>query len=168
MISVTIQNLKSFMSCLLTTDTFDRFLIPEAVICTDAVFTIDGRLTEGFYTKEELTEKGFTEKEPLPFSALRPTFYSLIKGNHTPVSFRFVLMLSPENLRKVLSASDTGFTEQDVSGIFLNLRYKDGALSCTTAVSYRTFSKSHDLDRAWDAYAKKFLSAHQILFEEIG
>lgn len=168
MISLTIQNLKNFMSCLLTTATFDHFLVPEAVIRTDAVFTVDGHLSEGFYTAEELSEKGFTEKEPLPFGALRPTFYALIRGTHTPVAFRFVLMLSPENQQNVLTASESGFSVQDVSGIFLNLRYQDGLLTCTTAISYRTFSPNHDLDRAWDNYARKFLTKQGIVFEENG
>lgn len=49
MISLEITGMKNFMNRLLTTDTFDCFLLAEAVIGTANTVTIDGRINHDFY-----------------------------------------------------------------------------------------------------------------------
>lgn len=78
---------------------------------------------------------------------------------------KFVFLLSPANAAKTVASTDTGFSAEDVNGVFLNLTFRDGQLILTTGVSYRTFTPDHSFDQAWDALAARFLSSHGIDFD---
>lgn len=166
MVALLFPNRKNFMASLLTTDTFDAFLIHEATLRTDVTYTIDCRLVKGFYSAEELAATSLSEEMPLPFGQLRPTLFSLIRGTHTPVGFRFTLALSPAETERLLISSGSGLSLSDLSGLLFNLRFADGALTGTTATGYRTFVTDHTLDRAWDRFLKDFLFSRGIIFEE--
>ena len=90
MIALELTDIKSFMNKLLTTNTFDNFLLQEAVIQGNASFVIDGHLQKGFYNEEELETLHLTKDNILPFSMLKTNCYDLIKGKKTPSSFKFV------------------------------------------------------------------------------
>lgn len=162
-----ITNIKDFMNKLLCSELFDHFLLSEAFIQTKVAYTIDGRLTKEFWTKEELETEGLSDLPYAPFSQLRGSCYDLIKGKKTPVAFKFVFLLSPDNLANTLARSDSSFSPEDLSGVFLNLKYADGKLSCTTGISYKAFSLDKSFEQYWDKLAAKFLSAHGIDFEEL-
>ena len=166
MIALKLTDTKAFMNQLLCSDTFDHFLMPEASITKDASFTIDGHINPSFYSAEERTENGLSELTILPYARLRPVCYQLIRGRHTPVSFKFVLMLSPQNTANVLARSDSSYQPSDISGIFLNLSFQNGQLSLTTGISYAIFSTDRTLEHEWDSLLKKFLTKHGISYEE--
>lgn len=166
--SFTIENLKDFMNLLLRTDTFDRYLISEAEIRTNALFRIDCRLLKGFYGSDELDELGLSEGAPLPYSMMRETLFDLIKGKRLPVSLKLVLSPGPEDTKALLLSSGTSLTTDQISGVFLNLTYLGGVLRISTGLGYRIFTKDKSLEAAWDSFAKDFLSSHGIVFTEIG
>ncbi len=168
MVALSIENRKQFMSCLLGSDVFDGFQISEAVVRTSVTVSIDTHLTEGFYTAEELDSLGLKERASVPFSMMRQTLYELIRGTHTPLYFKFVLMLPPAGAAMLLQEADNGMTETDISGFFLNLTFQNGALRATTAVSYRSFPSDHSLDRLWDRSVRQLLEKNNIIFEETG
>ncbi len=167
MIALRLSDKKTFMNQLLCSEIFDRFLLLEASVAKEATFSIDGRLNASFYTKEELDEQNLSDAKILPYAKLRPICYQLIRGNHTPVSFKFILMLSPQNTANTLLHSESGFTESDIKGIFLNLTFQNGQLLLTTGISYASFSMDHTLDQEWDLLVKKFLNKYAIAFEEL-
>ena len=167
MLALKLTDIKTFMNTLLRTEVFDHFLLQEAVISSGCSFLIDGRITEDFYTKEECEELGLTECRMLPFSFLRTRCFDLIKGKKAPSAFRFVFLLSPENLRRTLASAKSAFTEKDISGVYINIRYQNGLLSLTTGISYTTFSMDRSLDGEWDKLVKRFLSRNSIEFEEM-
>lgn len=167
MIALKLTDIKTFMNQLLCSEIFDNFLLPEATISKDATFHIDGHINASFYSAEEQEEQGLTDYQILPYSKLRPTCYQLIRGKHTPVYFKFILMLSPENTANTLARSESGFTANDVKGIFLNLTYQNGLLALTTGISYAIFSTNRTLEREWDVMLKKFLDKHGVEFEEM-
>ncbi len=76
-------------------------------------------------------------------------------------------MLSPQNTANTLLHSESGFTESDIKGIFLNLTFQNGQLLLTTGISYASFSMDHTLDQEWDLLVKKFLNKYAIAFEEL-
>ncbi|MCI5494459.1 MAG: DUF5721 family protein [Lachnospiraceae bacterium] len=160
-----ITNVKDFMNKLLCSDLFDHFLLSEAVIQGKVTYTIDGHLTKDFYTEEERIAEGLDSLSCIPFSMLRTNCYDLIKGKKTPVSFRFIFMLSPDNLRRTLQSTNSSFTENDLNGVFINIRFSDCTLTCTTGVSYRTFSLDHSFEESWDSLVGKFLSSHDISYD---
>ncbi len=167
MIALRLSDKKTFMNQLLCSEIFDRFLLLEASVAKEATFSIDGRINASFYTKEELDEQNLSDAKILPYAKLRPICYQLIRGSHTPVSFKFILMLSPQNTANTLLHSESGFTESDIKGIFLNLTFQNGQLLLTTGISYASFSMDHTLDQEWDLLVKKFLNKYAIAFEEL-
>jgi hypothetical protein len=155
------------MNKFLRSEIFDHFLLQEGAITSAASYAIDGRITKGFYSQEELSELGIREYPFLPYGMLRTNCFDLIKGKKTPSAFKFVLMLSPENLRRTLSSIASSYTEEDISSVCLNIRYQNQLLSLTTGVSYRIFSVDKTLENEWDRLVKQFLKQHDISFEEL-
>lgn len=167
MIALQLTDIKSFMNTLLRTDTFDHFLLQEAVITSAASYVIDGHITKDFYTQQELEELQLVDYPALPFSMLRANCFDLMKGKKAPASFRFVFQLSPDNLRKTLNAVHSSYTASDLAGLFINLKFQNQLLILTTGISYRIFSADKTLDAEWDKLVKKFFVQHDIAFEEL-
>lgn len=167
MLVLQITNVKDFMHKLLCTDTFDRFLLSEAAIKGKGSYVIDGHPVPDFYSREEQEELGIAGLPCLPFGLLRENCFSLIRGTHTPTSFRFVFQLSPDNLARTLAAGASGLTTSDVNAVCLNIRFQDGSLTCTTGISYRSFIPHHILDQEWDALLQRFFNSHEVPFTEL-
>lgn len=167
MLALQLTETKDFMNKLLRTPLFDHFLLQEGVIAAGASFVVDGKINRDFYTESELTELGIQDCRFLPFSMLRGNFFDLIKGKKAPSSFKFVFLLSPENLSRTLASMKSSFTAQDITGVFLNIRYQDGHLSLTTGVSYRIFSTDRSLENEWDRLIRQFLKQNGVSFEEL-
>ena len=167
MIALELTDVKDFMNKLLRSETFDHFLLQEAVITGAATYTINGQITKGFYNEEEIAEYHLEGMRFLPFSMLRKTCFDIIKGKKTPSSFRFVFLLSPENQKNTISAIDSSFKDTDVTGMYINLRYQNQLLSLTTGISYNIFSTDKTLENQWDKLVTKFLSQNEIANEDI-
>ena len=156
---------KHFMNQLLKSELFDHFLLAEATIHGAVSYQINGHVNRDFYDADELAALTADGSEYLPFSYLRPVFFELIRGRHTPLYLKFVFLLSPSNAKKTILSSDTGFGPDDISGIFLNLTFRDGQMVLTAGVSYRTFTTDHSFDIAWDTLAARFLTNHGLDFD---
>lgn len=166
MLALKLTDIKDFMTKLLRSDIFDHFLLQEADILTGASFVIDGHINKDFYSSEELEALGLTDHKALPFSMLRTQCFDLIKGKKTPSSFKFIFLLSPDNLSRTLASVQSSYTVSDISGMFLNLRYQNQLLLLTTGVSYTIFSTDKSLEAEWDKLVRRFLIQHEIAFEE--
>lgn len=167
MLALRIIDIKDFMHKLLCTDTFDHFLLPEASIRTYADFSIDGHLHADFFDQADEGFQQLSECRIAPFSMLRPMCFSIIRGNHPPLSFRFVFQLSPDNQRRTILQSGTSFLPEDVTAMFLNLHYQGQELTCTTGISYASFTLDKSLEQEWERLIPVFLRSHQIPFEEL-
>lgn len=167
MIALNIPEIKDFMNKLLCSETFDHFLLQEAVILNNMTWSLDGRLNTEFYSAEELETSGLDQLSFLPFSKVRPQCFNLIKGKHTPTYFKFVFLLSPANLARTLAQTQSSFTADDITGMFLNLKFQQGKLLLTTGISYRIFSADKSLEHEWDRLIQRFLKNHEISFEEL-
>lgn len=167
MLALKLTDVKDFMNKLLRSETFDHFLLQEAVISGAANYIIDGRLNQEYFSSEELEEAHIADYPFLPFSMLRGNCFDLIKGKKTPTSFRFVFLLSPENQKKTLESLHSSFTEKDIRGFFLNLKYQNQILTLTTGVSYQIFSMDKSLENEWDRLVIRFLKQQNIAFEEL-
>ena len=98
---------------------------------------------------------------------LRTRCFDLIKGKKTPTSFKFVFTLSPDNMRRTIESSESSYSYEDISGIYLNLKYQNQLLTCTTGISYNIFSPDKSLEANWDELIKKFLYKHDVNYEEL-
>ena len=166
MIALKLPEIKYFMNQLLCTETFDNFLLQEAVIQKDITFHIDGRLNNGYYNEEELEARSLTGLAFLPFGKVRSHCFDLVKGKRTPSYFKFVFLLSPANLTRTVEQAHTGFTPGDISAMYLNLSFQNRELHLTTGVSYRIFSGDKSLEHEWDRMVRLFLKNHEITCEE--
>jgi hypothetical protein len=167
MIALDILEIKDFMNKLLCLETFDNFLIQEAVISGSTTWSLDGKINPDFYSEDELEETGLADLPYMPFGLVRTHCFNLIKGKRTPSYFKFVFLLSPTNLARTLEQTHSSYTTTDVSGCFLNLKFQHGKLLLTTGISYRIFSQDKSLDQEWDSLVKRFLKNHEISFEEL-
>ena len=166
MLAINLPELKGFMNRLLCTDTFDHFLLKEAAIQGSITWTLDGTLNKDFFPAEEWETKELEGLPFAPYGLIRPQCLDLIKGKNAPTYFKFVLLLSPENMARTLEQTHSSFTPGDVSGMFLNLLFSHGKLMLTTGISYRIFSTDKSLEQEWDALILRFLKNHQITFED--
>lgn len=167
MIALNLFEIKDFMNKLLCTEVFDNFLLREATICGGCTWNTDGSLLTDFYSAEELAEQGLLGLSYMPFGQVRPQCFNLIKGKRTPSYFKFVFLLSPANLARTLEQTHSTFSPDDITGMFLNLKFQHGKLFLTTGISYRIFSADKRLEQEWDSLVKRFLKNHEIAFEEL-
>ncbi len=154
------------MNLLLRTETFDNFLLQEAVVQKDITWNVEGRLHADYYDPEELEEQSLSGLSFLPFGKIRSRFLDLMKGSRTPSFFKFVFLLSPANLTRTVEQAHTGFAPGDIASMSFNLKFQNGELLLTTGVSYRIFSVDKSLEHEWDRMIRLFLKNHQIPFEE--
>lgn len=152
MTGFSLPDVPGFMSKLLIGSVFDSFLLVEAQISGRADVTIDGRLNEEFYDTEELAER----KKLGPFVSygeLKALCFEAIRGKNTPVSFRFILRANDRETAEVLAPA-AGEAE-NISGLFINITYRQGSLTATTGISNTGFMKKGQAAALWDDHVRK-------------
>lgn len=177
MILLKIKGIKQLMHLLLSENetAFDQFLLAKAEITTHMTTTVDGHMSNDYYTTEELDElKAAAESEGRIFSekmvryhTAKSLCYQLIKGKKVPKAFMFSFYLADENVDKFLAGADTAFTRQDIAGLSMNLKYENGELTCTSATALTIFSTDKSLDKAWDNMVRKFFDSLFVEYEEL-
>lgn len=166
MLALQITSMKNFMNQLLAGDTFDIFLLEEAVISTANTYTIDGHINTDFFSVYE------QEKEALPYefqrwSEIKGLCYHLIKGKNTPLYFKFVLHLKPEHTAALLSRGNNEADASQIRALVLNIKYDGSKAVLTTGTSYKTFVMNKEADTIWDKVIIKYLSDKEISFEQL-
>lgn len=160
-----IQDVKGFMSHLLLSQTFDRFLLVEASISTFNTIFIDGHLNKDYFSYDEEGKKEEADRNIYAFwEQLRPFCFSFIKGKKTPLSMKLIFSLAPKNVQKLLDQNHLSIKSEEVGGLFLNIKYDGQKLSVTTGVSLTTFSLDKTLEQIWDDLTAAFLKKHGIPF----
>ena len=109
--------------------------------------------------------KTIGNREHALWKDMRYFCFSLIKGNKTPLGFKFVFGLSRSNIEKLLTQQSLNFTSSDVDGLYINLKYDGHRLQCVTGTSLRTFTLDKSLEQAWDMMVQKFFAQKEIMFE---
>lgn len=162
-----ISDLKSFMNKLLLTEGFDYFLLEQGTIVTYNTFRIDGHIHQEFYEKQEQEDCSLCPYEFSLWKDMRPLFFQLIKGKHTPLSFKFVLILLPWQMDKILSAG--GFTDSHklLKAFTLTIRYDGSPLTLVTGISTTSFLMDKTPEQLWDTAFQRFMDHRQIAWEEL-
>ena len=159
MISLNLTSQKTFISHLLLKDTFDNFQFIEGEIVTFNKFMIDGFIQKKFYEETE------TLPEFSYWKNVRDYCFSIIKGKQTPLSFRFIFRLSPQNTERLLTQNQLDFQPDDVQGLYLNISFDSNELKCITGTSLKLFSMDKSLEKAWDGMVQKFFEQKEIPFD---
>ncbi len=166
MIACKIIHLKEFMSHLLIQGSFDAFWLSEASITTRNTFTIDGALHPEFFSEEDREILERRHRTHSLWKEVKPFCYSIIRGKRTPLQFRIVFRLSYEKTRQALSACGVALDPDQVDGLFLNVQYHGGKVTCTTGTSVKTFTTDRSLEQVWDRMVLKFFQKLKIEHED--
>ncbi|MBO6164180.1 MAG: hypothetical protein J6N77_03930 [Lachnospiraceae bacterium] len=156
MIGLRIADIRDFTSRLFVKDTFDSFELAEAEFVTRYTTTLDGTLTEPQEDHLHAT-----------WGQVRPVAYAVIRGKELPHSFRLVLRLSDENVKKTLASLGLSISPEEVGALFLNILYNHEQLTVVTGCSLKTFSLDKTLEKEWDRLARRFFAKNQIPVEEV-
>ncbi len=167
MLALHITSMKVFMSQLLTSDVFDIFLLEEAVINTANTITIDGHLNREFYSTEELSSGQVADYEYTPWSTLKGLCFQLIKGKHTPLSFKFIFHLKPEITEKLLTREGCPADSSGLNAMVLTIRYDGTKALLTTGCAYHTFVMSKVPEQIWDRALSRYLADKEIPYEAL-
>lgn len=149
---------KTCMSHLLAHETFDHFSFIEGEIITFGKFTMSGFLQKSFFDEPPKEEYAL-------WKLFRDYCYSIIRGKRTPLSFRLIFSLAPEEIGKFLSDSRLDFPLSDVQGLYLNFRYDGSKLTCTTGTSFRQFIMDKSVEQAWDKKVQELFFQNGIPYE---
>lgn len=162
-----IHDIQKLTGLLLGGTMFDNFLLSEATVTQAFTCTIDGSLSAGYFSDEELEEGSLAGLPCIPFARVRPLCLELLKGKRKPQFFKFVFLLSPQNQERTIQSAGSRISPEDITGMFLNLTYRNDRLVCTTGVSYRAFTLDKSLEREWDRMAMVFFRQHGIAVEPL-
>lgn len=160
-----ITGLKDFMNRLLVSDVFDCFLLEQGTVTTFNSFVLDGRIQKEFYTKEE-QESGSCSYEFSPWKEVRALFFQLIKGKRTPLGFKFVLLLLPEQMEKLLSAGSFDNRSGIVKYFTLTVKFNGNGITLVTGISTEAFLMDKTPERLWDEAFVRFMEKRGIAWEE--
>lgn len=160
MIALALTEVKDFMSKLLLKDTFDFFLFVEGEIITSSTFRMDGYLQKAFFSTDD-----FPKTKYISWKEMREYWYFIIRGKHTPLSFQMILCLRESHIDEFLKKENLDYNVHDINGLFLNVRFENGKLTCTTGTSLQLFTLDKSLEKAWDDFLLKFLTSHAISYD---
>ena len=166
MIALQITSMKQFMNHLLVADTFEPFLLEEAVISTASTFTIDGHVNKEFYDDDDNLSSDQI-REFRPWGELKGLCFNLMKGKRTPLFFRFVLHLMPEKAAALLAKENCDVAPSEIRALAINIRYDGSKAMLTTGTAYHTFLLSKEPDAIWDRAMRKYLDGKGIEYEEL-
>ena len=162
MIALKIEEIKEFTSRLFLGTIFDGFLLREATIVTFNTFTIDGHIKQGYYSEQELEKNQIEDLSA--WAVIKPICFSLIKGKKLPGSFQITLQLGPADMEEFLLRSQVGLAAEQISGLYINIRYEDGSLYCITGTSLKVFTLDKAIETEWDEYIRIFLRQQGFTF----
>ena len=163
-----ITSMKQFMNQLLASDTFDIFLLEEAVITTACTYHIDGLQHPEFFGDTEPADRPGGSHDFVNWSSMRSLIFDLIKGKRTPLNFKFVLHLTPEHTASILLNAGSAAPHHQVKAFVLTVRYDGEKILLTTGVSFHTFLPDKEPDRLWDSALLRYLSKKGVPFEVAG
>ncbi len=165
MVAFQIKEVKKFMAKLLGQNDFDEFQLSEAEVQVAAGYKINGHRNRNFYSDEEW--EVFEEPELLRWEEVRPMVFQMIRGSKTPTALSVVLRQTRARTAHLLQESGAALRMEDVTGLYLNLKFAEGSLMIVTGTGLATFLPDKQLEHAWDAWVKEFLKKQEIEFDEI-
>lgn len=156
MISIQIDDIKTMMSRLLTTDEFDSLLVTEITLQTGTTYNFSGKINKGFYSNDEL--EALPDQSYAQWASFRNTCFNLIKGTKTPTFFKIILKLPQDKVNDLIVSNNLAFRVEDIEGLFMNLTYQNNEFTCITGVSNKIFTLDKELDNVFDKFVSTLFS----------
>ncbi len=146
------------MAHLLLRDTFDTFSFIEGEIATFSRFSLDGHIQKDFF--EEAPDREYSL-----WKEVREYCFSIIRGKRTPLNFRFIFSLSPDEIAGLIAEKNLDFQPSSIQGLYLNFKFDGTLLQCITGTSMHIFTMDKSLDHAWDKWVLEFFDKCGIPFD---
>ena len=156
MLALKVLDVKNCMNDLLASEAFDRFLLSDATITTRMTYSLDGHLTKGYLTEEELLEEGLSGERCVPYGYVRKLCFDMIKGKRKPASFHFTFLCPQKLLREIIEGQS----------LSLNLRYVGEELLVTAGCTMQGFSLDRSMEEAWKTWVLAFFGRLSIAVEK--
>lgn len=153
MLALTITNdeLKSFMSKLLKEEIFDFFELRSAEISMHFNVQIDGFLNKSLFPDDEIPDRNY-----ILWQEARPLVFDFIKGKVKPRSIKIVLSLPKEEVLNL---------HKNASAYFINILFENGSIMITTAASEKVFSMDKSVIGSFNDYVTEYFNKARILYE---
>lgn len=168
MIALQITDIKKMMQTLLFSASFDSFSLQEASVTKDISLFLEGRLHPEYFSSEDYdASPELSGRQFATWGQYRELLSAFIKGDKSPLSFKFVLQASDSYMQKLLASPEFTADPSLVKSLILTFRFENGTLTCLTGTSFTTFVPDKSLDELWDRAIRKSLDHMQIGFEEM-
>lgn len=165
MISLKILELNRFMTRLLKSEAFDRFLLREGFVRTYMEYRFQGKLYTEYFEAAE--QERYENRDYVLWGEVRPYFLELIKGKRTPLAIRLELMLPRQETLELLHQRQVAFNDEEpLPMLSLQLRFENGTARLFTGISQTAFSLDRSKEEAWDAGVKELLLTMEIPVEQ--
>ena len=157
MIRLVPKKLRELNRHLFAETTFDSFLVPEAHFVTAFRTDFTGQLPPASRDEAESSEAPSAAPACVSWQELRPYALQLVRGTQAPKSYSVVLKL-PEDKTAALAAAAPGADPDDVSGLYLNIRYAKEEVSVTTGCTLKIFSLDKSWEKVWDSRVEEWFA----------
>lgn len=154
MFSATTTDIKAFMNEFLTGTGFDHFLLCEASIKTGSTYIIDGHINKEFYDTDDVHLDACRIYQY--WSECRPIAFQIVKGSRPPLAMKIVLMLAPEQLKEFLQKYNISISADQISGLYLNIRYEYGTLHLSAGTALTIFTLDKTVEHMWEEQLSQF------------
>ena len=157
--SIEVENVGTVTYMMFAQDAFDGLLLVEANMNVLVNYSIDGRINQSFLEEEDKEDFRY-QNEYAYWGDIRKFCYDIIKGRKVPVGLKCVFKLAKENVPDFIKRNGiSGVKEEDIKGLFINIKYENEKLTCVTCTSLATFDlKDKRVDEAWDYEIERFIS----------
>ncbi|MBP5249506.1 MAG: hypothetical protein J6Z46_05835 [Lachnospiraceae bacterium] len=156
-----ITEINKFMALLLKSESFDDYLLKEALIRTFMDFRFDGTLHKDFFDTDEWEDR--TSKRFAKWKDVKSTALELIRGKHTPLAMEFKLIAPEETGLLLIEKNGIKTLPQETVMLNLNISFKDGIAKAVTGLYRSGFSLDRELDRLWDESVGELLKKYDVL-----
>lgn len=95
------------------------------------------------------------------WKSLKPLCYNIIKGQKVPLRFKIIFKMPTEIVLRFLDEEGLDVEPIEINGLFLNVKFENNKLSCTTGTSMKIFTLDKSLEDAWECRMMKFLDQVQ-------
>lgn len=148
MIVLKIENIKEFMTHLLTGGMFDKFHVGSCEVTTFVTFQTDGRRHDEWFDTDERIEdaSGLTT-----WQQLKPVIFTLIKGKKTPEKLRI-------DFCHYMSNGDVGS---------LRVQFEKEELLVFTGYMQNEFTLSKEKQQEWDENCIRFIRKNGIVSTQL-
>ncbi|MBQ1327048.1 MAG: hypothetical protein IIY49_03320 [Eubacterium sp.] len=151
MISLEITDVKRFITSLLQDESFDVLKLVKLELRTMVDFTIDGKINKAYFDDEKDVSDNYAS-----WHEMKNHFYQMIRGSVLPLSFKIVLALPLDEVKKLVNENEElGIRPEDVSLITYNILYDREKMIVTTGLAMKTFSLDKIFPMECDEYLKK-------------